>query len=157
MTDDTARYDLTFTPFLKNAKEIIVETREYKEARFRLDYLLSTKGFGLLTDSPGRGKTIVIRNGARGLNPSLYKVIYFSLSTLTVMDFYRNLAAQLGMEPSYRKNDNCRIIQEAINRLALEKRQTPLSTWTKPTTSSPTYSIISRSSSTLRWIPGTGQ
>ena len=68
----------------------------------------------------------MIRNWARGLNPSLYKVIYSSLSTLTVMDFYRNLAAQLGMEPSYRKNDNFRIIQEAINRLALEKRQTPV-------------------------------
>ena len=68
----------------------------------------------------------MIRNWARGLNPSLYKVIYSSLSTLTVMEFYRNLAAQLGMEPSYRKNDNFRIIQEAINRLALEKRQTPV-------------------------------
>ena len=124
--DDTARYGLAFNPFLKNAKEVIVETREYKEARFRLDYLLSTKGFGLLTGSPGRGKTTVIRNWARGLNPSLYKVIYSSLSTLTVMDFYRNLAAQLGMEPSYRKNDNFRIIQEAINRLALEKHQTPV-------------------------------
>ena len=124
--DYTARYGLAFNPFLKNAKEVIVETGEYQEARFRLDYLLSTKGFGLLTGSPGRGKTTVIRNWARGLNPSLYKVIYSSLSTLTVMEFYRNLAAQLGMEPSYRKNDNFRIIQEAINRLALEKRQTPV-------------------------------
>ena len=30
--DDTARYGLAFNPFLKNAKEVIVETREYKEA-----------------------------------------------------------------------------------------------------------------------------
>ena len=89
--DYTARYGLAFNPFLKNAKEVIVETGEYQEARFRLDYLLSTKGFGLLTGSPGRGKTTVIRNWARGLNPSLYKVIYSSLSTLTVMEFYRNL------------------------------------------------------------------
>lgn len=85
--DYTARYGLAFNPFLKNAKEVIVETGEYQEARFRLDYLLSTKGFGLLTGSPGRGKTTVIRNWARGLNPFLYKVIYSSLSTLTVMDF----------------------------------------------------------------------
>ena len=45
--DYTARYGLAFNPFLKNAKEVIVETGEYPEARFRLDYLLSTKGFGL--------------------------------------------------------------------------------------------------------------
>ena len=44
--DYTARYGLAFNPFLKNAKEVIVETGEYQEARFRLDYLLSTKGFG---------------------------------------------------------------------------------------------------------------
>ena len=42
----------------------------------------------------------MIRNWSRGLNPFLYKVIYSSLSTLTVMDFYRNLAAQLGMKPT---------------------------------------------------------
>lgn len=124
--DYTARYGLEFNPFLKNSKEVIVETSEYREARFRLDYLLSTRGFGLLTGSPGRGKTTVIRSWACGLNPSLYKVVYSGLSTLTVMDFYRNLAAQLGVEPSYRKNDNFRIIQDAINRLVLEKRQTPV-------------------------------
>lgn len=60
--DYTARYGLEFNPFLKNSKEVIVETSEYREARFRLDYLLSTRGFGLLTGSPGRGKTTVIRS-----------------------------------------------------------------------------------------------
>lgn len=80
--DYTARYSLEFNPFLKNAKEVIVETSEYKEAKFRLDYLLSTKGFGLLTGSSGRGKTTLIRNWAQGLNTSLYKVIYSSLSPL---------------------------------------------------------------------------
>ena len=35
--DYTARYGLAFNPFLKNAKEVIVETAEYQEARFRLD------------------------------------------------------------------------------------------------------------------------
>ena len=132
--DYTARYGLEFNPFLKNSKEILVETREYKETKFRLDYLLSTKGFGLLTASPGRGKTTAIRNWASGLNPSLYQVVYSSLSTLTVMDFYRNLASQLGAEPSYRKNDNFRIIQDAINRSVLEKRQTPVITWMRPAT-----------------------
>lgn len=47
--DYTARYGLEFNPFLKNSKEVLVETQEYKEVLFRLNYLLSTKGFGLLT------------------------------------------------------------------------------------------------------------
>lgn len=120
------RYGLEFNPFLKNSKDILVNTAEYNEAMFRLDYLAKTKGFGLLTGSPGRGKTTTIRSWVSTLNPSLYKVIYTSLSTLTANDFYRNLVRALGAEPAFKKPDNFRIIQEEINRLALEKRKTPV-------------------------------
>lgn len=126
MIDYTSRYGLEFDPFLKNAKEILFETEEYKEVRFRLDYLAGTKGFGLLTGSPGRGKTTAARGWAASLNPSLYKVVYSSLSTLTVMDFYRQLAIGLGVQPGFRKNDNFNIIQHEINRYSLEKRITPV-------------------------------
>lgn len=122
----TARYGLEFNPFLKNSKEILFEGAEYKEARFRLDYLAKTKGFGLLTGAPGRGKTTLVRSWSAALNPSLYKVVYSSLSTVTVNDFYRNLAFSLGAEASYRKTENFHIIQNEINRLALDKRKTPL-------------------------------
>lgn len=120
------RYGLEFNPFLKNAKEIFVETAETKETICRLDLLAQTKGFGLLTGGPGRGKTTTVRTWAEALNPALYKVVYSGLSTLTVNDFYRNLAAGLGTEPAFRKPDNFRHIQEEINRLALEKRKTPV-------------------------------
>lgn len=124
--DYTARYGLEFNPFLKNSKGILVETQEYKEIHFRLNYLLSVKGFGILTGSAGKGKTTSIRNWASSLNPSLYKVIYSSLSTLTVMEFYRNLASELGAVPAHRKMENFQLIQDEINRLVMEKRQTPV-------------------------------
>lgn len=92
-----SRYGLEFHPFLKNSKEILVDTSERRETPFRLDYLAKTKGSGLLTGGAGRGKTTVIRTWAAGLNPSPYKVIYTSLSTLTANDFYRNLAQELGL------------------------------------------------------------
>ena len=120
------RYGLEFNPFVKNSKEILVDTKEAKEVSFRLDYLAKTKGFGLLTGAPGRGKTTAIRNWAASLNPSLYNVVYSSLSTLTVQDFYRNLAQELGAQPAFRKPDNFRLIQNEITRLALEKRKTPV-------------------------------
>ena len=120
------RYGLDFNPFVKNSKEILVDTKESKEVSFRLDYLAKTKGFGLLTGAPGRGKTTAIRNWAASLNPSLYNVVYSSLSTLTVQDFYRNLAQELGAQPAFRKPDNFRLIQNEITRLALEKRKTPV-------------------------------
>ena len=122
----TARYGLEFNPFLKNSKEILYTGNEYKEALFRLDYLAGTKGFGLLTGAPGRGKTTLVRNWSAKLNPSLYKVIYTSLSTVTVNDFYRNLAFSLGAQAAYRKTENFHAIQGEITRLALDKKKTPV-------------------------------
>ena len=122
----TARYGLESNPFLKNSKEILFEGNEYKEGKFRLDYLAKTKGFGVLTGAPGRGKTTLVRSWASTLSTSLYKVVYSSLSTVTVNDFYRNLAVSLGAQASYRKTENFHIIQDEINRLALDKRKTPV-------------------------------
>ena len=37
-----------------------------------------------------------------------------------------NLAVELGAQPAFRKTDNFKIIQDEINRLVMEKRQTPV-------------------------------
>ena len=98
--DYTIRYGLEFNPFLKNSKEIFVSTDESKEVLFRLDYLAKTKGFGLLTGSPGRGKATAIRKWVQTLNNSQYKVVYTCFSTFSPNDFYRNLATELGCSGS---------------------------------------------------------
>ena len=41
----TGRYGMEFNPFIKNSKEILVETSDYKEVTFRLNYLLNIRGF----------------------------------------------------------------------------------------------------------------
>lgn len=120
----TSRYGLEFNPFIKNSKEILIETTEYKEVVFRLNYLLQTKGFGVITGGAGRGKTTIIRNWVRTLNPSAYKIIYISMSTLTVMEFYRQLAEELGIEPMHKKSSNFKAIQRTVERYVNEKRMT---------------------------------
>ena len=120
------RFGMEENPFLKNSKEILFESPEFKEVQMRLNYLLTTKGFGVLTGGSGKGKTTGIRVWSRSLNTSLYKVVYSSLSTLTVTEFYRTLASGLGLEPRYRKPDNFKLIQDEIQRYALEKRITPV-------------------------------
>lgn len=124
--DYIARYGLEFNPFLKNSRDIYIETEESREVRFRLDYLSQTRGFGLLTGAPGLGKTTALRSFAASLSPANFKVIYTALSTLTVQEFYRHLVVSLGADPCYHKTDNFRLIQSAINRLAIEKRITPI-------------------------------
>ena len=72
--DYAARYGLEFNPFLKNEKDILVDTAEASETKILLDYLGDTKGFGILTGEPGRGKSTAARIWASSLNPSLFKV-----------------------------------------------------------------------------------
>lgn len=72
--DYVARYSLDFNPFIKNSSDILVETHVYNEAVYRLNHLLSTKGFGVLTAGAERGKTIALRHWMKTLNTSLFKV-----------------------------------------------------------------------------------
>lgn len=40
MQDYIAMYGMDFNPFIKNTKDIIIETDDYRELKVRLDYLL---------------------------------------------------------------------------------------------------------------------
>lgn len=122
----TSRFGLEFNPFIKNSKDILIETSSYKEAKIRLDYLLQTKGFGLITGDPGCGKTTIIRNWSESLNKAAYKIIYLPMSTLTVLESYRQLALSLNIIPKFRKHENFEEIQQAIRRLSLEKKIIPV-------------------------------
>ncbi len=120
------KYGLEYNPFIKNTTLNIYESSDYKETLFRLNYLLDIKGFGVITGDPGKGKTTTIRNWSKTLNRSLYKVIYIPLSTLTVMEFYRTLASELGIDAYHQKSKNFGAIQEEISRLTNDKRITPI-------------------------------
>lgn len=126
MDEYIARFGLDFNPFIKNSREVIMESEDYRELYLRLDYLLKNKGFGVLTGGPGCGKTTAIRNYINKLNSSLYKVTYTSLSTLTVSEFYKHLASILSLDVMFRKQDNFKNIQAEINRQSLDKRITPV-------------------------------
>lgn len=121
-----SRFGLEHDPFLKNSKDVFIENAEAREVLKRLEYLQSSNGFGILTGEPGLGKTTCVRNWANSLNRSLFKVVYSSLSTLTVKEFYAHLSRQMGIEPGYYKSENFKKLQDEILRLALDKRITPV-------------------------------
>jgi len=121
-----AYWNMTFNPFSKSSGGFCFESQDYLEATARLKFLTANKGIGLFTGLPGQGKTFVLRSYLSGLNPSLYKVFYTPLSTITAMDFYRGLSLGLDITPASRKVDMFRQIQERIITLDREKRVTPL-------------------------------
>lgn len=120
-------YSLAQTPFSKDLRaDDAFSSTDYQGALGALDYLKRSKGMGLLIGDPGAGKTFTLRSFKESLNPSLYHVVYFPLSTGGVMDFYRGLVYGLGEEPKFRKVDLFRQIQQGIERMANERKVTPV-------------------------------
>lgn len=120
-------YSLAEAPFQKEIKaKDLFKSASFKEAKARLNYLLKSRGIGVIVGENGSGKTTVLRSLAQELNPSLFKVIYFPLSTGTVMDFYRGIASGLGEEPRYRKVDLFQQIQATVKKLYQDQKITPV-------------------------------
>jgi general secretion pathway protein A len=122
-----AFYSLSGTPFSKELKVTdALATPPFEEATGCLNYMKQVRGMGLLVGEPGAGKTFALRVFAENLNKSLYKVIYFPLSSGSVSDFYRGLAFGLGEEPKTRKVDLFRQIQQAITSSFHDRKVTPV-------------------------------
>jgi type II secretory pathway predicted ATPase ExeA len=76
----------------------------------------------LVTAAAGYGKTFCVHAFAKRQNPNLVKVVYLCLSTLSTMEFYRQLSVALGLEAKYRKVDMFRAIQESLEYLSAVKK-----------------------------------
>ncbi len=118
-------YSLTREPFAKENGGHFA-SKSFSEAAARLEYLKKSRGMGLLVGEPGAGKTFALKSFADGLNPALYRPVYFPLSTGTVMDFYRGLVQGLGEEPRFRKVDLFGQLQQRVLSLYKDKRVTPV-------------------------------
>ena len=115
-------YGLSFNPFDKQMcreKDRFL-FKDISEMMNRLDYLKDTRGIGVFTARSGMGKSFGLRCFAKSLNPSLYHVEYI-FSTVSVMEFYRQLCAVLGVEGRGGKLGMFRAIQEQISRLMKEE------------------------------------
>ena len=120
-------YGLSFNPFDKQMcreKDRFL-SKDISEMMNRLDYLKDTRGSGVFTARSGMGKSFGLRCFAKSLNPSLYHMEYI-FSTVSVMEFYRQLCAVLGVEGRGGKLGMFCAIQEQILCLYHEKKQPPL-------------------------------
>lgn len=123
----TQFFGLKYNPFGKELDiNDIYESDDIKELSSRFKYIQSSRGIFLLIGEPGTGKSTALRKFSAGLNPGLYKPCYFTLSTVTVMDFYRGLLMSLGEIPSHKKVTMFHQIQESIASLYYEQKITPV-------------------------------
>jgi len=80
----------------------------------------------LLTGEPGTGKTLAIRTFTESLNNNLYFVIYLPLTTISQIEFYRQLNLKLTGEPLHRKVDLFNSIQRSIKDLVQNQKKVPI-------------------------------
>lgn len=118
-------YGLTFNPFDKSSPvKVAFQSKDHIEMQNRLSFLKTTRGIGLFTAPPGMGKTFALRCFAESLSPNLFQISYACLSTISVMEFYRQLCMQIGIESCGRKTEMFKGIQERVRYLIKEKHKT---------------------------------
>lgn len=99
-------YGLERTPFPRDIPtDKLFHAPEHQEALARLNYLVRTRGFGVLTGAVGAGKSTTIRALHQSLDPARYRFLYVSRSVLAPRGFYRELARQLGLVPAHQGAD----------------------------------------------------
>jgi len=98
-------------------------SKDHKEMISCLSYLNKIRGIGVFVSRPGFGKTYAFRCFAKSLDRNLNEIIYIQLSTVSVIDFYRQLCTKLGIEAPFGKAAMFRAIQERLYHLFKEKRR----------------------------------
>jgi type II secretory pathway predicted ATPase ExeA len=117
------RYQLDRDPFAKSlATKDAWQTLDFKECAQRLDYLERTRGLALVSAAPGYGKTFCMRAFAEKQNANIAKVVYLCMSTLSAIEFYRQLCVALGLESGYRKADMFRELKAHLDYLYTVKK-----------------------------------
>lgn len=122
-----AYYNLTKSPFAKDIDPgEIFPGDSISECCQRLEYIKQKRGMLLATGEPGVGKTLAIRSFVGQLNSNHYKSFYIPLSTVNIIDFYRQLSKALGGEACYRKSDLFASIQNTIRDYVENTKRIPV-------------------------------
>ena len=115
------------TPFPDNpdGKQLFA-SQAWNQLKARLQFLLDYHGAGLLTGEVGSGKSTAARTFTAALNPSLYRVLYLHWTSGSALDFLRQLALALDLEPAHYRGDLVCQISQTIVRLNQSKKQHPI-------------------------------
>lgn len=122
-----AYYNLRKTPFSKdiNPDDIFI-SHGGAELSQRLKYIKQQRGIMLITGPPGVGKTLHLRAFVSTLSENLYKPLYIPLSTVNIIDFYRQICIKLGGEPVCRKSQLFSHIQDTIKDYVENNKKIPV-------------------------------
>ena len=117
-------YGLSCDPFHKQSLKVkdFFESNDYRQMTDRLNFLKDVNGIGVFTAQPGMGKSFALHCFHHSLNANLHQMRYICLSTVSVVEFYKQFCEELGLEAKGGKTSMFKVIQERIFYLFKEKR-----------------------------------
>jgi MSHA biogenesis protein MshM len=118
-------FGLTKAPLGKDSLQLW-DCGQIKGLSQQFNWLLQSPGVGLLTAEPGLGKTAALRQLARGVNPQQHSVFYIAETDFGRLDFYRQMAIILDLNPSYRRAQLWRDIKEHVTHLITQQKRMPV-------------------------------
>lgn len=118
-------YGLSCDPFLKQPAQPVAPyiSNDIRIMQDRLQYLSTIRGIGVFTAPPGMGKTYALKEFQNRLNQNLFQVVYLSLTTISIAEFYRQLCHALKLEASFHKATMFRDVHDYIYYLYKDKKQ----------------------------------
>jgi general secretion pathway protein A len=76
----------------------ILETQDIIGVKGRIDYVVRLGAVGLVTGDVGSGKSTALRYAGGGFHPSEYRLIHLTASSGSILELYRQLLGELGMD-----------------------------------------------------------
>lgn len=118
-------FGLKHDPLGKNIRSV-VHTAQADQLKQKLNWLLQTKGIGLITGDAGTGKTTALREWCNTLNPMTHHVIYQSDNHFMAFDIYSQFAESLGLEKYARYSTLWRALKRELLNLTDNKQLAPI-------------------------------
>lgn len=101
----------------------ILTTPDLLAVKERFDYATSLGAMALVTGEIGSGKSTALRYASGHLHPSEYRVLSVTASSGSILEFYRHLLGQLGIETaSTSRASMIRLIKTEIRQLLQTKK-----------------------------------
>jgi MSHA biogenesis protein MshM len=111
---------------LGNDVRHVVHCQQETQLIQKLNWLLQTKGVGLIIGDAGTGKTTVLREWANTLNPMTHQVVYQSDNHFKPFDIYCQLADHFGLDKYHRYSKLWRALKHELLNLIDHKQISPI-------------------------------
>jgi len=122
------RFNLAHDPLPRDAsgKTCFADTHDFEKLRRVFNWLAAEPGLGVLTAEAGLGKTTLMRHLCDQLPAPEHRIVYLCDTASTAASVYRNLAAELGLTPQFRRDALWRQLKREIRKLFDEHSIVPI-------------------------------